>query len=52
MPIQVSATMNANYKKFVEFAKTKNEDTVARSSGMPSGDYKGIFANRARARRK
>ena len=45
MPIQVSATINATYKKFVEFAKTKNEDTVARFSGMPSGDYKGALAS-------
>jgi hypothetical protein len=29
----------------VEFAKTKNEDTVARFSGMPSGDYKGALAS-------
>ena len=45
MPIQISAATKANYEKFVEFAKTKNEDTVARFKGMPVGDYKGAFAS-------
>ena len=48
MPIQVNATIKANYNKFVNFAKTKNEDTVVRFSGMPSGDYKGALASFAR----
>ena len=45
MPAQINSNYSANFQKFVEFAKTKNEDTVARFSGMPRGDYKGTFAS-------
>ena len=42
---QVNANYSANFQKFVDFANkayaTKSEDTVARFSGMPKGDYKG-----------
>ena len=46
---QVNASYSANFQKFVDFANkayaTKGEDTVARFSGMPRGDYKGTFAS-------
>ena len=49
MPGQVNANYSANFQKFVDFANkayaTKGEDTVARFSGMPRGDYKGTFAS-------
>ena len=49
MPGQVNANYSANFQKFVDFANkayaTKGEDTVARFSGMPKGDYKGTFAS-------
>ena len=49
MPAQVNSNYSANFQKFVDFAKnayaTKGEDTVARFSGMPRGDYKGTFAS-------
>ena len=51
MPGQVNANYSANYQKFVDFANKayapngKGEDTVARFSGMPVGDYKGAFAS-------
>ena len=49
MPGQVNANYSANFQKFVDFANkayAKNaEDTVARFSGMPRGDYKGTFAS-------
>ncbi|MBR4257815.1 MAG: hypothetical protein IKQ17_02155, partial [Kiritimatiellae bacterium] len=52
MPVQVNANYSANFQKFVDFANkayaTKGEDTVARFSGMPKGDYKGLFASFAR----
>ena len=50
---QVNASYSANFQKFVDFANkayaTKGEDTVARFSGMPKGDYKGLFASFARS---
>ena len=53
MPVQVNANYSANYEKFVDFANkayAKNaEDTVARFTGMPKGDYKGLFASFARS---
>ena len=51
MPAQVNANYSANFQKFVDFANKaygpngKGEDTVARFSGMPRGDYKGTFAS-------
>ena len=46
---QVNANYSANFQKFVDFANkayaTNGEDTVARFSGMPRGDYKGTFAS-------
>ena len=49
MPTQVNGNYNANFQKFVDFAKnayaTKGEDTVARFEGMPKGDHKGAFAS-------
>lgn len=48
---QVNANYSANFQKFVDFANKaygpngKGEDTVARFSGMPRGDYKGTFAS-------
>ena len=49
MPGQINANYSANFQKFVDFANkayaTKGEDTVARFSGMPKGDYKGTFAS-------
>jgi len=53
MPAQVS-NYSANFQKFVDFANKaygpngKGEDTVVRFSGMPKGDYKGVFASFAR----
>jgi hypothetical protein len=53
MPGQVNANYSANYEKFVDFANkayaTKGQDTVARFTGMPKGDYKGLFASFARS---
>ena len=52
MPAQINSNYSANFQKFVDFANkayaTKGEDTVARFSGMPKGDYKGVFASFAR----
>ena len=51
MSEQVNANYSANFQKFVDFANKaygpngKGEDTVARFSGMPRGDYKGVFAS-------
>ena len=49
MPAQVNSNCSANFQKFVDFAKnayaTKGENTVARFKGMPTGDYKGMFAS-------
>ncbi len=51
MPGQIDANYSANFQKFVDFANKayapngKGEDTVARFSGMPVGDYKGTFAS-------
>ena len=49
MLAQVNSNYSANFQKFVDFANkayaTKGEDTVARFSGMPRGDYKGTFAS-------
>ena len=49
---QINANYSANFQKFVDFANkayaTKGEDTVVRFSGMPKGDYKGVFASFAR----
>ena len=49
MPTQVNSNYSANFQKFVDFANrayaTKGENTVARFSGMPSGDYQGTFAS-------
>ena len=53
MPTQVNTNYSANFQKFVDFANkayAKNaEDTVARFTGMPKGDYKGLFASFARS---
>ena len=54
MPTQVNTNYSANFQKFVDFANKaygpngKGEDTVVRLSGMPKGDYKGVFASFAR----
>ena len=49
MPAQVNVKYSVDFQKFVDFANkayaTKGEDTVARFSGMPRGDYKGTFAS-------
>ena len=49
MPTQVNSNYSASFQKFVDFANkayaTKGEDTVARFTGMPKGDYKGTFAS-------
>ena len=49
MPSQINSNYSPNFQKFVDFANnayaTKGEDTVARFTGMPSGDYKGSFAS-------
>ena len=49
MPTQINANYSANFQKFVDFANrayaTKGANTVARFSGMPSGDYQGTFAS-------
>ena len=49
MPTQVNSNYNDTFQKFVDFANkayaTKGEDTVARFTGMPKGDYKGTFAS-------
>ncbi|MBR3584128.1 MAG: hypothetical protein IKO01_11885 [Kiritimatiellae bacterium] len=49
MPNAINSTYNATFQKFVDFADkayaTKGEDTVARFTGMPQGDYKGSFAS-------
>ena len=49
MPSPINSNYSANFQKFVDFANnayaTRGEDTVARFSGMPSGDYKGSFAS-------
>ena len=49
MPAEVNSNYSANFQKFVDFANkayaTKGEDTVARFSGMPKGDYRGTFAS-------
>ena len=46
---QANVNYSANFQKFVDFANeayaTKGEDTVARFTGMPRGDYKGTFAS-------
>jgi len=49
MPAHVNSNYSADFQKFVDFANkayaTNGEDTVARFSGMPKGDYKGTFAS-------
>jgi len=53
VPTQVNSNYSANFQKFVDFANnacaTKGEDTVARFTGMPRGDYKGTFASLLRS---
>ncbi len=49
MPAPVNSNYSANFQRFVDFANnacaTSGENTAARFTGMPKGDYKGSFAS-------
>ena len=49
MPNTINSLYNANFQRFVDFADkayaTSGENTAARFTGMPKGDYKGTFAS-------
>ena len=46
---QINPNFSANFQRFVDFADkayaTSGENTAARFTGMPKGDYKGTFAS-------